>query len=66
MLESLFVKVVGLQVTLILNKAVNGCLVHNISLKTLKLVQGATEMFIFQNPRIKKSLFNNVRNTQKA
>ena len=54
MLESLFDKVVGLQVTPILKKAVNGCLVRNVSLKTLKLGQGATEMFIFQNSRIKK------------
>ena len=40
-----------------LQKSVNGCLVHNMSLKTLKLEQGATEMFIFQNSRI-KSLWN--------
>ena len=54
MLESLFDKVVGLQVTPILKKPVNGCLVHNISLKTSKLGQDAIEMFIFQNSRIKK------------
>ena len=47
MLECLFDKVAGLQVlrSPILKKSANGCLVYNMSLKTLKLDQGATEMF---------------------
>ena len=59
MLGSLFNKVHGLQVlrTPILKTSAKGCLVHNMSLKTYKLDQGATEMFIseFKN---KESLCN--------
>ena len=56
---SLFDEVAGFQVlrTLILKKSANGCLVHNISLKTLKLDQGATEMLI-SDFEIKESLCN--------
>ena len=56
---ALFNKVEGLQVlrTPILKITANGCLVHNMSLKTQNLDQGATEMFIskFEN---KESLCN--------
>ena len=59
MLECLFDKVAGLHVlkSPILKKCANGCLVYNMSLKTLKPDQGATEMFIseFEN---KESLCN--------
>ena len=59
MFESLFDKVAGFQVlrTPILKKSAKGCLVYNISLKTLKLNQGATEMFISEF-EIKESLRN--------
>ena len=53
MLECLFVKLAGLQIlrSPILKKSANRCFVYNMSLKTLKLEQGATEMFIseFEN-----------------
>ena len=54
-----FDEVAGFQVlrTPILKKSANGCLVHNISLKTLKLDQGATEIFISEF-EIKESLCN--------
>ena len=68
MLASLFDEVADFQVlrTPILKKSANGCLVHNISLKTLKLDQGATEMFISEF-EIKESLCKcNVRNIQEA
>ena len=56
---ALFNKVEGLQVlrTPILKIPTNGCLVQNMSLKTQKPGQGATEMFIskFEN---KESLCN--------
>ena len=59
MLESPFNKVEGLQVlrTPTLKTSANGCLVHNMSLKTNKLDQDVTEMFIseFEN---KESLCN--------
>ena len=58
-MECLFDKVAGIQVlrSPILKKFANGCLVCNMSLKTLTLDQGATEMFIseFEN---KESLCN--------
>ena len=58
-MECLFDKVAGIQVlkSPILKKSANGCLVYNMSLKTLNLDQGATEMFIseFEN---KESLCN--------
>ena len=68
MLESLFDEVAGFQVlrTPILKKFANGCLVHNISLKTLKLDQGPTEMFISEFEIKRKSFQSNVRNIQKA
>ena len=59
MFESLFKKVENLQVlrTPILKICANGCLVHNMSLNTKKLDQGAIEMFVseFEN---KESLCN--------
>ena len=59
MLESPFNKVEGLQVlrTPILKTYAKGCLVHNMSSKTLKLDQGATEMFISELKN-KESLCN--------
>ena len=55
MLESLFDKVEGRQVliTPILKTFANGCLVHNMSLKTQNLDQGTTEIFISEFKNVK-------------